>query len=676
MSRQKTGLNGFLVASVLLAAICLLPGMVFGQKKIILTDSNPSMLIGKSIYFFEDQKKQIEIGDLLSGKVNNRFKLYDKDAPNFGNVELRTWNKFTVINHSTSQWSLLVDSYSLDTLYFYYPDSSGNYQNIKSGRSLPLSARKYKSSVYVFDLLVPPGDSATFYLRVESFFMQYPLILMTKEKFVEVYHKKDRVEGFYYGFLLLLVLYNLFLYFSAGDKSYLYYIAYVIFNGLLIAQLKGFVAELWGDRLHFMWQYSPFVIGITGSVTFLFGQNILGTKVHAPWMHKLINFVFLPLYGLICILSLAGHNLLASNLNQIVGMAGLLLLYFSAIIVYRKGFRFARFFLLACFFYFFGVTIYVLKAFTILPHNTFTNNAIEIGSTFQMIMFAFTLADKVRAYKREKSAAQKETIALLKENERIIREQNKLLEIKVDERTKELQETLDDLEVSQIQLQETNQLITKEKEISENLLLNILPYETAQELKMKGKADAKFYQDVTVMFTDFKDFTGITEFMEPDKLVAELDYCFRAFDAIMEKYDIEKIKTIGDSYMAASGLPVPDESSARRMVSAAIEIKNFMEEYKEEKIRQQIRPFEIRIGVHTGPIVAGIVGSKKFAYDIWGDTVNTASRMESSGEQGKINISGATYVLIKNHFQCTYRGKITAKSKGEVDMYFVEAERS
>jgi adenylate cyclase len=211
--------------------------------------------------------------------------------------------------------------------------------------------------------------------------------------------------------------------------------------------------------------------------------------------------------------------------------------------------------------------------------------------------------------------------------------------------------------------------ISKEKRRSEGLLLNILPYETAKELKETGKSDAKMFDEVTVMFTDFKGFTQIAEKLSPAELVAEIDKCFKAFDEIITTHNIEKIKTIGDSYMCAGGLPVPNRTNATDVINAAIEIRDFMLNGRSETDHSG---FEIRIGIHTGPVVAGIVGIKKFAYDIWGDTVNIASRMESSGEAGKVNISGSTFQLVKDQFACTYRGKVQAKNKGEIDMYFVE----
>lgn len=218
----------------------------------------------------------------------------------------------------------------------------------------------------------------------------------------------------------------------------------------------------------------------------------------------------------------------------------------------------------------------------------------------------------------------------------------------------------------------SDKMIEKQFKRSEELLLNILPNEVAEELKQKGNAEARAYELVTVMFTDFKGFTTIAEKLTAKELVAEIDYCFKAFDEIVGKYNIEKIKTIGDSYMAVGGLPVANNTHATDVVNAALAIRDFMDEHKRQNKAIGKEVFEIRIGVHTGNVVAGIVGVRKFAYDIWGDTVNIASRMESSGEIGKVNISETTYQIVKNNFNCTYRGKIEAKKKGLIDMYFAE----
>lgn len=216
-----------------------------------------------------------------------------------------------------------------------------------------------------------------------------------------------------------------------------------------------------------------------------------------------------------------------------------------------------------------------------------------------------------------------------------------------------------------------NNIIEKEQERSEKLLLNILPPAIAQELKEKGKAMARKYEESTVLFTDFKNFTNIAEKLSPEELVSQLDYYFKGFDAIIKKYNIEKIKTIGDAYMCAAGLS-GKKSDATAMVKAAYEMKDFMKTAQYEKEANSLPFFEARIGIHTGPVVAGVVGDDKFAYDIWGDTVNIAARMEQNCEPGEINISESTYWQVRYTFECQYRGKIYAKNKGEIDMYYVK----
>lgn len=215
--------------------------------------------------------------------------------------------------------------------------------------------------------------------------------------------------------------------------------------------------------------------------------------------------------------------------------------------------------------------------------------------------------------------------------------------------------------------------IQLERDRSENLLLNILPEEIALELKEKGKADAREFDMVSILFTDFKNFTEQGAKLSAAELVNDINYFFEAFDAISEKHGIEKIKTIGDAYMAAGGLPVPSDDAVKRTVLAALEMQEFIKKRQEEKIALGKHAFEMRAGIHTGPVVAGIVGIKKFQYDIWGDTVNTASRLESSGQVGKVNISQTTYELLKDdpEFNFESRGKIVVKGKGEMNMYFV-----
>jgi adenylate cyclase len=216
-------------------------------------------------------------------------------------------------------------------------------------------------------------------------------------------------------------------------------------------------------------------------------------------------------------------------------------------------------------------------------------------------------------------------------------------------------------------IQERTEALIKEKEKSENLLANILPKNIEDELKSTGKATSSKFKMVTVLFADIQGFTKIAEQMNPEKLIDELDKFYFQFDSVVEKFNIEKIKTIGDAYMAAGGIPIKNRTNPVEVVLAALQMQKYMKELK--KTKADI--WDLRIGIHTGSVIAGVVGQKKFSYDIWGDTVNTASRMESSGEIGKVNVSVTTYELVKDFFQCRYRGKMPVKYKGDIEMYFV-----
>ncbi len=245
----------------------------------------------------------------------------------------------------------------------------------------------------------------------------------------------------------------------------------------------------------------------------------------------------------------------------------------------------------------------------------------------------------------------------VKFRERQLRLRNLVLEQKVEERTAEVVAQSKEIEGLKVEI--------------EGLLLNILPKEISEELKEKGKATARRHEDVTVMFTDMKGFTKAAEKMTPEELVNELDECFIGFDEIIGRYGIEKIKTIGDSYMCACGVPSKDPLHAAKSILAALEVRELMERWRVERVAKGQEPWILRIGLHSGPVVAGVVGRRKFAYDIWGDTVNTASRMESSGVPGEVNISGTTYEMVKDIFECEHRGQVEAKNKGAIDMYFV-----
>ncbi len=318
---------------------------------------------------------------------------------------------------------------------------------------------------------------------------------------------------------------------------------------------------------------------------------------------------------------------------------------------------------------FFALFVLTLMTFFIVEWGTFDIDDRTTKGRLFIIFFVLT----VLSVPFSMSIYQSWRFGKMNRNLALQLEQVKILSEKTLEQEREKQLLLENRKQElETEVHQRTADLRAEKKKSDDLLLNILPAETAEELKSTGHSKAKRIEQVTVMFTDFKNFTQASENLSPEELVHEINACFSAFDTIITSYGIEKIKTIGDAYMCAGGLPEPGTTRPEDVVSAALEMQKFIERMKHERMGKGLPFFELRIGIHTGPVVAGIVGLKKFAYDIWGDTVNIAARMESSGETGKINISGATFNLVKDKFSCMYRGKIQAKNKGEIDMYFVD----
>jgi sensor histidine kinase YesM len=398
---------------------------VNAQVVISLTESTTKKFIGKSVYYLIDSSEKLSFNDVTKPEVDRKFIKCEQEVPNFGNVQLTVWNKITVLNQSTKRW-ILSEINDNDYLTFFYKDSTGIYRHINSGTSQPFSTRKYKTNVFAFDLPVLPGEMATFYLRVKTRNCEYPLIISSEQAFVEDTFIAILLKGIYYGFVLLIVIYNTALYIAMKDQTYLFYIIYVLFTALLIAVLSGIYPFILGDTLHFLWNAGPTITALGGIFFFLFANSFLKLRESAPVINKTINYFFIPALVLNILLNIVNQSLLASVLNQLIGVLGLLFMSATAIYVYAKGFKAARFYILACSFYLIGVCIFVLKSFVLLPYNYFTTNAIEIGSALEMMMFSVSMGDRINIYRKEKSRAQRELIDSLQERSKM---QHEMLEL-------------------------------------------------------------------------------------------------------------------------------------------------------------------------------------------------------------------------------------------------------
>ncbi|MBI1306958.1 MAG: hypothetical protein GC181_10185 [Bacteroidetes bacterium] len=562
---------------------------------------------------------------------------------NFGNTSDNIWLRFDVDNQSGEDLFVEPGNPELDLIECFIVRNH-HIDSIQAGMQFPFNRRYLHSN----KIILPIGkENATIYLRLKSgSSMYFPLYVGTIRTLSTYIHFDDLFNGAVVGVMLILLLYNLFLFLSVREKLYVLYCLYLFMSAAMMFVLEGLHFDLfWPAHVEWNNPHLPnIIVSFTVAAGIWFSSSFLRMREQAPLLH-IIN---LTLAGLLCvgvILELSGKRMAANEVVQLAsGLTSLYLLITGLYFLFR-GRKEAKFYVLSWGGLVIGAVIYVLTINGALPIRFFTLNSFQLGSVFEGVMLSLALADRINTFRKEKHIAQKAALAESQKNEQLIRDQNIVLEQRVNERTKQLQLEMDK---------------------SESLLLNILPREVAMELKEAGASEARHYSNVTVLFTDFVNFTGVGERLSPSELVHELDLCFKAFDEIIGKYGIEKIKTIGDAYLAVAGLPRENPEHAVSIVRAAIEIRDFIEEYN-----QKGGVFRIRIGINSGPVVAGIVGVKKFAYDIWGDTVNTAARMEQNSEPGKINISETTYNLVKDHFNCEPRGMIEARNKGKVEMYFV-----
>jgi len=602
-----------------------------------------------------------------SGKYDGAFlanKLNVSDLRAYKNY----WARIKICTHDAQASSWILKShnqYDNVNCYIVYSDSETTFQ--KSGWSIPPDNRSIQDPDVVFNLILGgKKQNAMVYLFIQTdpkwFAMNdIRLAVMTRQNWEEQKIFKYALLYLYCGICLLAFFYWFISYIYSGRINYLYLIAATV--SILFATLDAFnISIFFGHSSHFLYllsQHGSYLFWIPTAVfiNFTLTDRLNHFKDFLPRYFRFCLWGVFVVTGILFLINWFGKWIPYNQGSAYYLTNGVMWVYFTMLYVWLgKRHSPTKFALIAYLPSLIGWIIYSMASLGFLPEPYKLLAPISSIITVILLFYGMVIYVIALRQKRENEMHEKQELVL---------EQNIILENKVEERTHELEERNYEL---RIEKKKTDELLKK----SDELLLNILPVEVAEELKEKGSAEARLIDEVTVLFTDFKGFTSISEKLSPKTLVAEINDCFSAFDNIMDKYGVEKIKTIGDSYMAAGGLPTPNKTHPDDVVKAALEIQQFMQDRNQIKEAAGEYFFEIRIGVHTGPVVAGIVGIKKFQYDIWGDTVNTASRMESSGEAGKVNISGTTYELIKGKFSCEYRGEIDAKGKGMMKMYFVE----
>jgi class 3 adenylate cyclase len=472
--------------------------------------------------------------------------------------------------------------------------------------------------------------------------------------------RRDRLfQGIYLGIILFLAVYNLGLFFAIREASYLYYVIMELAGAVYWSGFYGLSAEyLWPGHPVLEYFFPWIALGISGMAALQFFRHYLATGKFFPRADTFIKWWSASAAGffLVPFIFLSSPGLAVFELTiigaWIVLSCGILL---SVIIhAYIHHHPLARNAIAAMLCSTIGAAFGVGAASGVFWSNDLTIHGPQIGSCLAGIILSIGLGFRFRNLQMELAHKQldeaRSQSAHEREKRELIEEQSRNLEVKVRERTAEL-------------------VIAQEK--SDALLGNILPQAVIEELKTKGESEPRRYEEVSILFTDFSGFTETVASIPPKHLVQELDAVFRSFDNLVAEHGLEKIKTIGNAYMAAAGLPVPAADHAVRCVRAALALTRFIE----MRNRTSALKWGLRAGVHTGAVVAGIVGKHKYAYDVWGDTVNIASRLESGSEVNRVNISAYTYEQVRDHVDCEYRGKLTARGKGEIDMYYVLRER-
>lgn len=580
------------------------------------------------------------------------------------------WIEFSVENADRFDrtWLLHFDKWLYVDAYVRFPGE--DYEHRTTGHLVPYVERDYPiANENLIALSIPAGETVQCTVRLQTHhnYIVHPTDLsfriVERTRFLRNEDHRSTKIAFFVGIYLIMFFYNFFLYLSTREKTYINYLIIllcVIFLtlhnfGYTVSLLKGIPGYVhWHSKMHFI------IPGLMSVNVFLFIRGLLAIKARYPLLNHFVTFIII-ISILLPVPSLLGYARLNDLISNLAGILALVTVLTIAIRSVIDKYPSAIFFLIGYGSFALGIIIQLLSFLAVLPENIINYNPLQIGSAIEVVMFSFALANKINTLKRDNELKQKEIISHLKQNEMLQSKVQRELEDKVAERTKQIEVQKD--------------LIEKEKEKSDDLLLNILPPEVADELKRTGKATPTFYEMATVIFTDIKDFTKSSEQLPAEELVQDLDHCFGSFDEIALKHGIVKIKTMGDAYMCVAGVPVPVEDHAIRAINAALEFQEFMKEWNERRVLEGKAKWEIRCGVHSGPVTAGIVGKSKFAYDIWGGTVNIASRLESKGVVGKVNISQSTYDLVKHKFTCKSRGQVETRGTGPMNMYFIELER-
>ncbi len=487
--------------------------------------------IGANIYLLKDETNSLTIDDVVN---SDKFKKSTENVPNLGISKSTFWIKFSIQNKLVNRRILLQLQYPIiDEIEFYTPSKNNKFDTLFAGELLPFKERIINNQNYLFYLDIPVEETFTYYMKVKSGEqIQLPLLIGAQQPIYEDLIQKDLVFGLYIGIILVMAIYNLFVFFTVRDRSYLYYVLYIVFVGLTQAVLQGYGFKyLWPNSSWLVLQSTFLVPVINGWTAIAFVKHFLDTKKTYPLGDKILSITFF-FYFLCFVLSLMNQFYYAQNLVQLTAMIGSLLTIYIAYRIGKQGYRPAKYFLVAWTIFLLSVVVFVLRNFNILPYNNLTFYALQIGSALEVTLLSFALADKINIYRKEKEESQMQALRALQENEKIIKEQNIILEVKVEERTQELNQSNIELNTALTDLKNAQtQLVDAEKMASLGQLTAGIAHEINNPINFVSsnikplRRDIEDIQDLIKKYEEVVSQKNLTDqFVEVDNLKKELDY--------------------------------------------------------------------------------------------------------------------------------------------------------
>jgi len=612
-------------------------------------------------------------GHLKLPEVESAYKMgsFEKLSPDESGIAASVnvyWIAFSVKNSHLQPVQQFVEFYGWTKINLYDTVSSNHTTGLVTGHLIPFKERNFPSADRCLIKLNIASDQTLFCLvRLEKSpdFVWQPADLSFKIFELNTFQRGEKIRryivGFFTGIFIVMFLYNLFVFLVTKERGYVFYLSLLLLMIIVPEFNSGYMVERLKNVERFPSYLSTFDSIANcwiGLFLTLFVMSFFKTKVRMVFWNK-FGTVLACSFVLLMIVAIFFTGEISMAIINLTGLIMVIFAYIVSVSSLLKNFPSSLYFIMAQTSFLVAAVLMILTLLGVVPFNDYSLAIVPAGSAIENTLFSFALANKINILRKENISKQNEIIKHLLENKTLQTKVNRELEEEVRKRT--------------IDIEHQKEVIEKEKEKSDNLLLNILPKATADELKVKGYSTPRDFEAISVLFSDVKGFTSISEELTAAELVRTLDEIFQAFDDIVLNYRLEKIKTIGDAYMCASGVPDPDSHRPDQIVRAGLEMQEFMKGWNAKEINLGRAAWGIRIGIHTGPLAAGVVGKIKFAYDLWGDTVNIASRMESTGVVGKVNISEATYHFVKDQFSCTDRGMVEAKNKGIIKMYFVES---